>query len=162
MRQQYRIELSRSLYWFVQLFLLHRSCLLLITLILAGLFLSACTPSPIQPTSLSFERSGGFVGLADRLTIDLNTGSARLQHGKEIIATTIDAEQRAQLRALIAELDLARLTDTPPPPNQCCDFLNYRIQIDAVTIQTTDANLPASLQPLVTELDAIITGMISR
>lgn len=140
--------------------LLNYSCI--VVLFCSGLLASACALAPSKPTTIVFEQSGGFAGLDDCLTIDLNTGSARLQRGKETISTTIDAEQRAQLRALVAELDLTRLVDTPPPPNQCCDFLNYRIQIDAVTIQTTDADLPASLQPLVAELNAIIAGMISR
>jgi hypothetical protein len=96
-------------------------------------------------------------GLDDRLTINLATGTAQLQRHKEVMTATLSAEQRSRLVALIAALDVASLAATPP--HRCCDFLSYRIQIDATTIQTTDADLPASLQPLVTELNAIITGI---
>ncbi|OAN44122.1 hypothetical protein A6A03_02950 [Chloroflexus islandicus] len=141
---------------------LHRHWFLFIALIVWVAGSVACGTSVARPATILFERSGGLAGLDDRLTIDLTTGTAQLQRRKEVLTTTLSAEQRSRLATLIAALDLANLAATPASPHQCCDFLSYRIQIDAITIQTTDADLPASLQPLVTELNAIITGLHTR
>lgn len=141
---------------------LYRHWFLFIALIVWMAGSVACGTSAARPATILFERSGGLAGLDDSLTIDLTTGTAQLQRRKEVVTTTLSAEQRSRLASLIAALDLANLAATPTPPHQCCDFLSYRIQIDAITIQTTDADLPASLQPLVTELNAIITGLHTR
>ncbi len=141
---------------------LYHRLILFITLTAWTVGIVACGASAVRPATIRFERSGGFAGIDDRLTIDLSTGIARLQRGKEVITATLDAEQRSHLATLVAAIDLASLAATPSSPNQCCDFLSYRIQIDATTIQATDADLPASLQPLVTELNAIITGLHTR
>lgn len=141
---------------------LYRHWLLFIALTAWAVGSVACGASAIHPATIRFERSGGLAGLDDRLTINLATGTAQLQRHKEVMTATLSAEQRSRLVALIAALDVASLAATPTPPHRCCDFLSYRIQIDSTTIQTTDADLPASLQPLVTELNAIITGIAMR
>ncbi|WP_242604958.1 protealysin inhibitor emfourin [Chloroflexus aurantiacus] len=134
-------------------------CFLLFLLSIAG-----CAFASVQPRkakALIFTRSGGFAGVSDELTIDLETGTAHLQNGKEIRTTTLSQEQRTRLQALIAGLDLSSLPATPSQ-EQCCDLLMYRIQIDTVVIQTTDGEIPPALQPLIAELNVIVSGMLSQ
>jgi len=122
-------------------------CFLLFLLSIAG-----CAFASVQPRkakALIFTRSGGFAGVSDELTIDLETG------------TTLSQEQRTRLQALIAGLDLSSLPATPSQ-EQCCDLLMYRIQIDTVVIQTTDGEIPPALQPLIAELNVIVSGMLSQ
>ncbi len=126
------------------------------------LLIAACTGSNIQARVLVFNRNGGFAGLSDELTIDLERGTARLQHGKGVITATLPDVQRIRLQGLIADLDLTSLSATTQASNQCCDLLMYRIQIDTTVIQFTDADLPQALQPLVAELNAITTDLISQ
>ncbi len=126
------------------------------------MLIAACTVSNVQAKVLVFSRNGGFAGLSDELTIDLESGNARLRYGKEVIAATLPDAQRIRLQALIADLDLTSLSATTQSSNQCCDLLMYRIQIDTTVIQTTDADLPQVLQPLVAELNAITTDLMSR
>lgn len=135
------------------------SCFLLFLLSIAG-----CTFASVQPRqakSLIFTRSGGFAGVSDELTLDLERGTAHLQNGKEKRTTTLSQEQRTRLQALIAGLDLSSLPATPPQ-EQCCDLLTYWIQIDTVVIQTTDGEIPPALQPLIAELNAIVSGILSQ
>lgn len=135
--------------------------LVIIVNFLATVFLMACAAPPAKPVTLIFERSGGFAGLSDRLEINLTTGMTRLEQGTTVITTTISSAQRSSLQTLISGLDLASLAAMPSPPNQCCDLITYRIQIDTTIIHATDADLPVTLQPLVSALNAMIAEISS-
>jgi hypothetical protein len=126
------------------------------------LLIAACTVSTVQAKVLVFSRSGGFAGISDELTIDLESGKARLHYGKEVIAATLPDAQRIRLQALIADLDLTSLSATTQSSDQCCDLLTYRVQIDTTVIQVTDADLPPRLQPLIAELNSITTDLMSQ
>uniref|UniRef100_UPI0026326596 protealysin inhibitor emfourin n=1 Tax=uncultured Chloroflexus sp. TaxID=214040 RepID=UPI0026326596 len=121
---------------------------------IAALFFIGCAAAPVKPARLVFERSGGIAGFDDRLEIDLITGATLLKQGTEVTTTTLNAEQLASLQRHIADLNLENLSVSPP--YQCCDLLLYRIQIDATTIETTDADLPTLLQPFVATLNNLI------
>ncbi len=120
-----------------------------------------CTASAPTVRQVIFERSGGFAGLSDRLTIDLVSGQTILQQPQTKLIATLSTEQRLQLQQLLRDLDLRSLTTLPEPSYQCCDLLTYQLSIDTTTIQFTDTSLPSSLEPLVTALHVIITDMIA-
>ncbi len=89
---------------------------------------------------ITFERSGGFMGLKSSVVIDLNE---------------LPLDQAGTLRRLLDEAHFLTLPENPPThPNP--DGYQYAITVETSTIthtvHTSDVNAPSELRPLLEEL----------
>jgi len=89
---------------------------------------------------ITFERSGGVMGLKSNLTINLND---------------LPPDQAETIRGLLDEANFFTLSENPPTrPNP--DGFQYTITVETKTIKhtihTSDTTAPKELQPLLQEL----------
>lgn len=93
---------------------------------------------------ITFQRSGGFMGQNLELNLDLDT---------------LPGDQAGTLNHLIEEADFLSLEENPPAPNYARDAFHYLIVVETDDIRhavrTTDASMPASLRPLITQLSEL-------
>jgi len=123
------------------------------------------TPTPVPPNPdsvlISYERSGGIMGIHDQLTIYAD-GRCELRRKDVEWEFTIQPSQLAHLKELMEEanfLDL-KVPDLPPPG---ADLIEYDIlyipregqgKVKRVRVWTTA--IPDALLPILNELDQFI------
>ena len=152
-----------------------------IPILLVSIILSACavspqvstpTPEPLPtPTSLSsvacgapstwtiqYNRSGGFAGFNETLTLD-NDGSLKVQSERPSVNVqkTISADQ---VKAITELLVRACPFEAGPTNGVCADcfFYDLNIQMDdrTYTVQASDVTLTKDLQPLIGTLSQLL------
>jgi hypothetical protein len=127
-----------------------------VLILLAGIA-TACTPSaPItQPTPIDYQRSGGFIGVQDRLIIDLN-GHATLT--RRTYATEFDVSRAdlAAIRAAFQSAGYGSLPENPTPPAIAADGFSYVITYQGHTVRTGDPSVPKQLEPVISSLNRMI------
>jgi hypothetical protein len=133
---------------------------LMLTLALAGCARSV-VPSPIEtpaPTPLTsppavsavtitYQRSGGFVGSNDTWIID---SQGTVIHQGSGISTQLTEAQMVGLADAVRAADFMALEDSYVPKDTCCDRYEYTITIAAngqpKTVRTIDASPTAPLE----------------
>ncbi len=141
-------------------FVLISACLVLIS----GCF-NASEPTPTPPNQnsilISYQRTGGFAGLRDQLTIYAN-GRCELQRKGVEQEFTIQPSQLAHLKELIEEANFLDLKEEYLPSNMGADFFEYVISYQAGegrmhTVRTMTGAVPDALQPILNELNQLIS-----
>lgn len=93
---------------------------------------------------IHFERTGGFMGRAIRLDIDLDD---------------LSPPQAEILRLLLDKANFLGLEEKTPASNSARDVFQYLITVETDdiqhTIQASDVDMPVSLRPLIDELSKI-------
>ncbi|HRW06876.1 MAG TPA: hypothetical protein P5121_17360 [Caldilineaceae bacterium] len=129
-------------------------------LLFAVALLSGCAPlsatSTAAPDALvMYQRSGGFAGLDDQLTIYAD-GRAELRQHEQATAFTVTTEELSQLTALLDGIAFSSLAGNYPPPSQGADYLSYTIDYAGERISAVDTTIPEALYPLLDLLDQLI------
>ena len=112
----------------------------------------APTALPAGTWELTFERTGGFAGLAQRLTVD-GQGQAiseDLRSGR-LVEGRLLPEEMTELQRLLAESDF--LSQDPSQSRDCSDCFNYGITLirdsESRSVRANSLGLDSRLQPLV-------------
>ena len=142
-------------------FVLISACLLLIS----GCFNdseSTTVPTSQNSVLVIYQRSGGFAGLRDQLTIYSN-GRCELQRKGVEREFTIEPSQLAHLEELMEEANFLDLKEEHLPTNIGADFFEYVISYQAEegkmhSVRTMNGAVPDALQPILNELNQIISS----
>ncbi len=141
-------------------FVLISACLLLVS----GCFnASESTPVPTSQNSILviYERTGGFAGLRDQLTIYSN-GHCELRRKNVEREFTLRPSQLAHLKELMEEASFPGLKDEYLPTNTGADFFEYVVSYQAGegkmhTVRAINGAVPDALQPILNELNQLIS-----
>jgi Emfourin len=130
--------------------------------------------TPVPPTatvavretwSIEFQRTGGFAGLAQSLTIH-SDGQATYEdmRNDRVETAALGASDLDELRALI---DSTGFFSQPTPQEApCADCFNLSITVTVAgqthTVEAVDIGLEASLQPLVARLAALLQDGLAQ
>lgn len=91
-----------------------------------------------------YERSGGFAGLRQEITLD---------------SQSIDAEEAGELQKLVEQAGFFDLPARITAPGTGADQFQYRITVESGprrhTVEAGEASIPAALQPLLDRLAAL-------
>ena len=129
-----------------------------ITLGLAVAVLIACAsapPAPIAPSAIEYTRTGGFIGLNDRLTIDAKGHTVLSRRNVKSEFDVSDADLK-QLYAAFQTAGFASIPENSMPIGVVADALNYTISYQGHTVKTADSAVPKSLESLLTMLNRIV------
>ena len=123
---------------------------------------AACAPSatltptlPIQPTPIDYQRSGGFVGVQDHLTIDLN-GHATLTRRTSTTQFDLSRADLGAIQAAFQAAGFASLPENATPPAIAADGFSYVITYQGHTVRTGDPSVPRQLEPVISTLNRLI------
>jgi len=118
------------------------------------------TAAPVTEVwSIEFQRSGGFAGLAQSLSIS-SDGQARYEDmGNQLTETgTLSATDLAELRALIDSSGF--FSQAPKQDAPCADCFNLRISVtlngQSHTVEAVDIGVDPALKPLVDKLTLLL------
>jgi hypothetical protein len=134
-------------------------------LVVAAVVLTGCTgmknlpvPRPAAPTLfVDYQRTGGIAGVNDRLVIfDNGVGlvSSRTT-SREILLNQSDLEQ---ISAVFEAGQFPLLEGNYTSRRGGADFLQYSISYQGKTVHTEDTAIPASLEPVIKEMDRILSS----
>ncbi len=137
----------------------------LISLLLVGLLLSvaACAaprpPSTSAPagslsTPIVFTRTGGFAGFDDRVVVTSDGAYTVNRRGQAAISGQLTPAKQAALAAVLAASGLFEADHRFETPG--ADQFTYSITYNGHTVLAVDGAIPASVQPLIDLLAALI------
>ena len=118
----------------------------------------SATPSaslPTQPTPIDYQRSGGFIGVQDHLTIDLN-GHATLTRRTSTTEFDLSPSDLGAIQAAFQTAGFAALPENPTPPAVAADGFSYVIMYQGHTVRTGDPSVPKQLESLTSTLNRMI------
>lgn len=125
---------------------------------------SETTPVPTSPKSVlvSYQRTGGFAGLRDQLTI-YSDGYCELQRKDLEREFTLQPGQLAHLKELMEEANFLGLKDRYLPTDTGADFFEYVVSYQSGTgkmhtVRAINSAVPDALRPILKELNQIITS----
>jgi hypothetical protein len=117
----------------------------------------SCMPNT---TLVTYQRTGGIAGFNDRLVIDEN-GHCLLQRKSTTTEFDLASEDSTRLRQLFKEADFFNLNSQYLPENIGADrfeyIITYRIADREHTVRTMDGAVPAALEPVLSQLNQIIS-----
>ena len=118
-------------------------------------------PNPVTPTLfVDYQRSGGIAGVNDRLVIFGNGAglvSSRTT-SREILLNQSDLEQ---ISAVFDAGQFAMLEGNYTSRRGGADLLQYSIRYQGKTVITEDTAIPPSLEPVIREMDRIISSNLN-
>ena len=129
---------------------------------------SSCSsqPPPIPATGHSvlviYERSGGLAGLRDHLTI-YSDGHCELQRKGVELEFTLETDEVERLTDIIEEANIPALKGSYLPGSTGADLFEYAVSYQPETgkmhtVRATNGAVPDALQPVLHELNRIITS----
>lgn len=116
---------------------------------------------PAPQVWLEYERSGGFAGFQDRLTIYADGQAVLNRKGLETTFRLV-AEDMARLKATLTSAGFASLNETYLPADPCCDRFAYIIRYadpeggKPHSVTTMDGTVPPELVPVLEALSNLI------
>lgn len=119
------------------------SCLSLLILLLGG------CGSP--PALVVYERTGGILGVTERLTLH---PSGVVQVGSH--CTTLPATEVHQLTTMLMAVNLASLPSVSRAARPNADLMSHTLTFDGITVTGEDTALPSVLLPVIDRLNQII------
>jgi hypothetical protein len=141
--------------------------IVLICMVLAAL-VSGClgdkTSAPSSPSPpdilVDYQRSGGIAGLNDRLVI-FDNGITLVSDKKQSTEIILNSTELEQLEALFNTSRFSELEGNYTSARSGADRIQYQISYRGTTINTEDDAVPQELEPLIAELDRILSGGLS-
>jgi hypothetical protein len=137
----------------------------MIPVALIALALSACVPiatpvppaptATMQPTPIDYQRSGGFIGVQDHLTIDLN-GHVTLTRRNGTTEFDLSRDELGTIQAAFQTAGFAALPENPTPQGFAADGFTYVINYEGHQVRTGDPSVPKQLQPVISLLNRMI------
>ncbi len=120
------------------------SCLPVLILLLLG----GCG-SP--PALVVYERTGGILGVTERLTLH---PSGAVQVGPHCM--TLPAAEVHQLTTMLMAVNIASLPSTSRAARPNADLMQHTLTFDGITVTGDDTALPSVLPPVIDRLTQII------
>jgi hypothetical protein len=139
-----------------------------VVLIIAFVVVSGCLGSKTPPVSLphapsvlvDYYRTGGFAGFEDRLFIFDNgvavVSSKTVNQEIEVNKTDID-----RIVTLFNQSQFPMLEGNYSARHGSVDLIKYTISYQSKTVNAEDSAIPSSLQPVIDELNRILTMVAS-
>jgi hypothetical protein len=132
-------------------------------LALFAIALAACAPSatpvsptvPMQPTPIDYQRIGGFAGLNDHLTVDLD-GHVRLTRRTGNFEFDLSRDELGAIQAALQTAGWSLLPENSMPLGVPADGFSYTITYQGHTVKTADTAIPKQLEPAITSLNRLI------
>jgi hypothetical protein len=127
----------------------------------------ACEPEappppqlPVEEFAISYERSGGFAAMPQKLTI---------RPGRQATAVAVDpagkrrsvqfrvaAKKIVQLRAAAEAAEIGAIA--PEVPGTCADCFVYVVRYRSESVSLSQVSVPARMQGLITRLETLVTA----
>lgn len=120
-------------------------------------WLVSCTKASSSQTLIEYRRSGGFVGLDDRLVIK-ESGESVLTRKSERFEFTLNSDTVNRLQALFEEAKFTQLRKEYLPSRPGADLFEYVVTYKGHTVRTMDGAIPPSLEPILESLNQIVEG----
>ena len=138
-------------------------------LVIAAVVLTGCigvktlpVPRPETPSLfVDYQRTGGIAGVNDRLVIFDNgvTLVSSRTTSRELLLTQSDLEE---ISAVFDAAQFPMLEGNYTSRRGGADFMQYSISYQGRTVNTEDTAIPPSLEPVIREMDRILsTGLSS-
>lgn len=133
-------------------------CLMLIVITGGCLGARVSPPSPQVPPAIlvDYHRTGGIAGFNDRLVI-FDNGAAVIS-GRTNRDTQLNRTDLARLAAIFTDAQFSSLEGNYTARHGSADLFHYAISYHGKTVNAEDSALPPSLQPVIDELNRILTG----
>ena len=116
----------------------------------------ATTGTAAPGVVLNYHRTGGIAGVDDRLVI-FDNGYAVLSTKTSSHDFQVSKSELVRILRLFESADFKSLEGNYTSRHTGADLLQYRITYFEKTIITEDSVIPDSLQPIITELNTIIS-----
>lgn len=120
-----------------------------------GLSITSCGGDPGTATFLEYQRSGGFLGLEDHLTI-VQAGKVILERKGLETEFQLDSEAMSQLETLLSDAQFTELEDEYFPERQGSDLIEYTIRYSGHTVRMMDTAIPETLYPVLESLNRLV------
>ena len=119
---------------------------------------ASSTPSASTMFPLVIDRTGGFAGVQDRVSIEADGTATVTRRGQQPVRVSVPAADRADLRRLLAA-PAASAAATPGKTPVCADGFHYEITSPALTAVVEDCGGPHSAA--VTAVLSIATRLLN-
>ena len=155
----------------------------LIAAVAATILLTACTPSatptaspptdtavpapltetetlvepakPTQPILIVYQRSGGFIGVKDSLTIDQG-GHSTLMRRTNDVEFDLSRDELGAIQAAFDKAEFQAMPEEPTSQGYAADGFVYDIVYRGHEVKTGDPSVPRQLEPVVTLLNQLV------
>jgi hypothetical protein len=116
------------------------------------------SPGQAPPALLiDYHRTGGFAGVDDHLLL-FDNGAGLISTRSITREFQVNSSELHRLDLIFRQGGFDSLQDTYTSSGGGADFMSYRITFGNKTIVTEDTVIPYTLQPVIRELNAIITS----
>ena len=133
------------------------------TLALATGAASAAAPAPLPPPgsfAIFYERSGGFAPSTSKLIVRPGRHAVAAtsggRGGEDQVAFTIGRGRVLELERGLRRAGFFSIED--PGPSGCADCFEYEIRYRGHSLGVDEAEMPARLEPVIGELEALVTA----
>lgn len=115
-------------------------------------------PGQAPPALLiDYHRTGGFAGVDDHLLL-FDNGAGLVSTRSITREFQVNSSELHRLDQIFRQAGFDSLQDTYTSPGGGADFISYRITFGNKTVVTEDTVIPFTLQPVIRELNAIISS----
>lgn len=129
--------------------------------LIALLLLGACTPARPSGPLIEYHRTGGIAGFDDRLVIGAD-GAGQITQRSGSATFTLDRDALSRLTAALDQGGFGRLGKEYLPANTCCDLMEYTVTYQGRSVRTMDTAVPEALQPILAELNQLLSDLGRR
>jgi hypothetical protein len=138
-------------------------------LVVAAIVLTGCfgvkTPPVSRPAAptlfVDYQRSGGFAGVDERLVI-FDNGVTLVSSRTTSREMLLNQSELEQISALFDAAKFPLLEGNYTSRRGGADFMQYSIGFKGKTVHTEDTAIPASLEPVIREMDRILSTGLNR
>jgi hypothetical protein len=136
---------------------------------IAAVFMSGCLGVKTPPLSSSvppsvfvdYQRTGGIAGLNDRVVI-FDNGVTLLSKRAANTEIHLNQTELERISNLFGESAFSNLEGNYTSPRGGADFMQYTISYHGKTVHTEDTAIPSSLQPIIEEMNRILSLEMDR
>jgi hypothetical protein len=137
--------------------------------IITALLLSGCvgikTPSVSRSAPpgifVDYQRSGGIAGINERVVI-FDNGITMISNGKTNTELTLNQTELERIGALFTTAKYSDLEINYTSGRGGADLLHYSVNYHGKTVHTEDTAIPLALQPILDEMNQILSrGLMS-
>ena len=140
-----------------------------VVLIVTALLLTGCigtktlpVPNPAEPTLfVDYQRSGGIAGVNDRLVV-FDNGAALVLSRTTSREIQLNRSEREQISHIFEAAQFTALEGNYTSPRGGADFMQYSISYKGKTVNTEDTAIPPALEPVIEEMNRILSNGMSR
>lgn len=109
-----------------------------------------------DPVGLTFTRTGGFIGVDDKVVVQPDGVIVVQQRGSEPSSRALGDDEFAELQNQIHDADISSVAGDYQAAG--ADMFEYSIMVDGNTLTADEPEVPASAQPLITTLSGYLSS----